>query len=60
MFCEPEIALVPDQPPEAVHDVAFVELQDIVEELPELMEVGFTDSDTVGAIVTAVTLTVAD
>jgi hypothetical protein len=44
----PEVALLPDQPPEAVQDVAPVEDQLSVE-IPLLVtEVGFAASDTVG------------
>jgi hypothetical protein len=44
----PEVALGPDQPPEAVQDVAFVEDQVSVEDAPLATVVGFTASDTVG------------
>lgn len=50
----PFVAIVPLQPPEAVHDVAFVELQLMVEVLPPLMLVGDALSDTVGAAATLV------
>jgi hypothetical protein len=53
----PEVALVPDQPPEAVHEVALVEDQVSVEALPLTTEVGLAVSDTVG---TPVTVTLAD
>jgi hypothetical protein len=46
----PEVALAPDQPPEAVQDVAFVEDQVSVEDAPLAMFVGFAASDTVGAV----------
>jgi hypothetical protein len=49
----PLVATVPLQPPEAVHDVAFVELQLRVEVLPEAMLVGDALSDTVGATTAA-------
>jgi len=45
----------PDQPPEAVQEVAFVENQVSIEDPPLTTEVGFAVSDTVGN-----TLTVAD
>lgn len=45
----------PDQPPEAVQEVAFVEDQVSIEDPPLTTEVGFAVSDTVGD-----TLTVAD
>ena len=47
--CVPEVALAPDQPPEAVHAVAFVEDHVMVEELPHATEVGFAEMVTVGA-----------
>jgi hypothetical protein len=52
----PLVALVPLQPPEAVHEVAFVELQVSVEAPPLATVVGFAVSVTVGA---ATTMTVA-
>ncbi len=39
--CEPLTALPPDQPPEAVHDVAFVADQVRVALLPLVNELGF-------------------
>jgi len=39
--CEPELARVPDQPPEAVHDVACVELHVSVVGCPTPVVVGF-------------------
>jgi hypothetical protein len=50
--------LVPDQPPEAVHAVAFVELQLSVEVPPLLTVLGVAVKVTVGAA--AETVTVAD
>jgi len=50
----PEVALAPDQPPEAVQPVALVEDQVSVEDPPLEMEVGFAASDTVGAATGAV------
>ena len=44
----PEGALVPNQPPEAVQAVAFVEDQVSVEGAPLATDVGFAASDTVG------------
>jgi hypothetical protein len=57
--CEPVAALLPDQPPEAVHEAALVLDQDRVEALPLATVLGLAPSDTVGAG-TAVTVTVAD
>ena len=45
----PEVALVPDQPLEAVQVVALVEDQVSVEDAPLATEVGFAASDRVGA-----------
>ena len=56
--CEPLMALVPDQPPEAVQDVALVDVQVRVELAPLATEAGLAVKVTVG--VGAVTETVAD
>jgi hypothetical protein len=53
----PAVAFDPDQPPEAVHAVAFVEVQVSVLLPPLATEVGDADSETVGAGVAAVTVT---
>jgi hypothetical protein len=45
----PEVALVPDQAPDAVHDVALVDDHDRVLEAPLATEVGLALSETVGA-----------
>jgi hypothetical protein len=55
--CEPDVALVPLQPPEAVHDVALVEDHDSVAAPPLTTEVGFALKDRVGAGVVTVTVT---
>jgi hypothetical protein len=55
----PVVALVPFQPPEAVHEVAFVVLQVSVALAPLVTLVGLAVSMTVGAGGGAVTLTVA-
>jgi len=57
--CEPLIAWLPDQPPDAVQAVAFVVDQLKVELLPLTMELGLAERLTVGAGVAAVTETVA-
>jgi hypothetical protein len=44
----PEVALPPDQPPEAVQEVASVEDQVSVDDPPLVIDVGFAASDTVG------------
>jgi hypothetical protein len=56
--CEPVIALPPDQAPEALHAVAFVEDHVNVEAAPFLIVLGLAIKLTVG--VAAVTDTVAD
>src|SRR5262245_24560268 len=48
VVCEPEIAFVPDHPPDAVHEVALVVLQVSVEAVPEVIEPGLADKATVG------------
>ena len=58
VLCVPLVLFVPLQPPEAVHDVAFVELHVSVEAAPLAIEVGFAVSVTVGAG-TTVTVAVA-
>ncbi len=58
MDCDPLVAWVPDQPPEAVQEVALVELQVSVEVPPEATLVGLAVSETAGD--GAVTVTVAD
>jgi len=51
------VSFEPVQPPEAVHDVALVELQVSVELAPLAIDVGFADSVAVG---TGAMVTVAD
>ncbi len=58
--CDPLVAWLPDHPPEAVQEVAFVVDQLKVELFPLTMELGFAERLTVGAGVGAVTETVAD
>ncbi len=58
--CEPLVASLPDQPPEAVQAVALV-VDQVRLELPPLTTVlGFAVSDTVGAGAAEVTETTAD
>jgi len=57
--CEPLVALLPDQAPEAVQAVAFVEDQVRVEDCPLSIVLGLALSVTCGARA-AVTVTVAD
>jgi hypothetical protein len=58
VLCVPLVPFVPLQPPEAVQDVALVELQVSVEAAPLATEVGFAVNVTVGAG-TTVTVAVA-
>jgi hypothetical protein len=48
VFCEPDIVFAPDQPPEALQDAAFVEVQVRVAAPPEEMLVGLAVKLTVG------------
>ena len=57
--CDPLVAWLPDQPPEAVQAVALALDQFNVEALPLTMELGLADRLTVGAGAGAVTDTVA-
>jgi hypothetical protein len=45
VLAEPEIAFVPDHPPDAVHEVALVELHVREEEFPAVIDVGMADSE---------------
>ena len=45
----PEVLFVPDQPPEALQDEAFVELHESVLDSPLWIDVGDAESETVGA-----------
>ena len=58
VLCEPLIDLLPDQPPEAVQEVALVDDQLNVEALPPAIVLGLAFKLTVAAA--AVTETVAD
>ena len=60
VLCEPDVAFAPDQAPEPAHEVALVELQDSVEAVPEMTELGLAVNDTVGAVGLGVTETVVD
>jgi hypothetical protein len=55
----PLAAIMPLQPPEAVHDVALVELQVSVEVPPLAIGVGLAVSAAVGTGLAGVTVTVA-
>ena len=58
MDCEPLVALLPDHPPDAVHEVALVADQVSVELPPLATVLGLADRVTTGA--GGVTETVAD
>jgi hypothetical protein len=49
VLCDPLTALLPDQDPDAVHDVAFVVVHVTVELPPAVTLVGLALSDIVGA-----------
>lgn len=49
VLCEPDVAFVPDHAPEAVQEVAFVDVQLRVDEDPEVRELGFAVNWTVGS-----------
>jgi hypothetical protein len=55
----PLVALVPLQPPEAVHEVALVELHVSMEAPPTAMDIGLAVSVTVAAALDNVTVAVA-
>lgn len=60
-LCVPFVPFVPLHPPLAVQEVASVLLQERVEELPETIELGAAESNTVGSgIESAVTETIVD
>lgn len=48
VLCDPDVVLVPVHPPDAVQEVAFVELHVSVAELPEMIERGDTEKEMVG------------
>jgi len=56
--CEPLVASLPDQAPDATHEVALVEVHDSVEAPPLVTVLGLALKLTVGA--GEVTVTVAD
>ena len=59
VWLPPEVALSPNQAPEAVQELAFVEDQVSVEDPPLATDAGLAASDTVGAGGNTVTVTVA-
>ena len=60
VVCEPEVALAPLHPPEAVHVDALVADHDNVDVPLRAICAGFADSETLGAGGVALTTTVAD
>ena len=60
VVCVPEIAFVPDQPPDAVQLVALVAVQVSFEVPPDATDVGAADNVRVGAVPEPVTVTVLD
>ncbi len=58
MGCEPLVASLPDQAPDATQEVALVEVQDSIEVPPLVVVLGLALKVTVGA--GEVTVTVAD
>jgi hypothetical protein len=58
--CEPLVALLPVQSPDAAHEVALVELQLRVEPLPCMIALGLALIASVGGGTTGVTFTVTD
>ena len=59
VWLPPEVALSPNQAPEAVQELAFVEDQVSVEDPPFATDCGVAASDTVGAGGNTVTVAVA-
>ena len=59
VWLPPEVALSPNQAPEAVQELAFVEDQVSVEDPPLATDAGLAASDTVGAGGNTVTVAVA-
>ena len=60
VVCEPDVALAPLHPPEAVHADALVAVQDSVDVPPCATCAGFADKEMLGAGGVALTTTVAD
>ena len=55
VLCVPLVALPPVQPPEAVHEVAFVELHVSVEPPPLAIDFGAAPRDAVGTVMVELT-----
>jgi hypothetical protein len=60
MLWDPETAFAPDHPPDALHELALVELQVRVDEDPDAIEAGLAASWTVGIPGAAAIVTTAD
>ena len=58
--CEPELAVAPDHPPEAVQEAAPVDDHVSVDEPPATMPAGDAETDTVGTGVVTVTSALVD
>jgi hypothetical protein len=58
--CEPELAFVPDHPPEAVQEPAPVDDHVSVDDPPAAMLAGDAETDTVGTGVATVTSALVD
>jgi hypothetical protein len=57
---DPDVDFAPDHPPDALHELALVELQVRVEEDPDVIEAGLAVSWTVGITGAAAIVTTAD
>ena len=57
---DPDVDFAPDHPPDALHELALVELHVSAEDAPEVIDAGFGVSWTVGAEGPAIIVTVAD
>jgi hypothetical protein len=60
VLCDPETAFAPDHPPDALHELALVELHVRVEEAPDVIDTGLAASCTVGTAGVPATVTMAD
>ena len=56
----PEVGFVPAQPPDAMHDAAFVDVHVKTDVAPLAIEVGLALKERVGGSCAAATLTIAD
>ena len=60
VLCDPETAFAPDHPPDALHELALVELQLRAEEDPDVIDAGLAANWTVGIAGAEVIATIAD